>query len=166
MIRPTRAIGVGERLASFGLLAAAGALVALGLAWWGDQAHRYETPAWDASRFVELAPARAGAGERWLVAVNLRCPHCMRHVRSLAAQLARRRHPAALAALIVDQRVRPRGVDLGAPLTGGAWWDSAQVWRDAWGRRVYGETFRFSPAGRLLSATPAGVLPDSSGSRM
>jgi hypothetical protein len=127
--RPAFGLGLGERLASLGLLVAAGALAALGLAWWSDVAHRYETPAWDATRFVELAPARAGAGERWLVAVNLRCPHCVRQVRTLATQLARRRHPAALAALIVDQGVRPRGVDLGAPLTGGAWWDSAQVWR-------------------------------------
>jgi len=31
---------------------------------------------------------------------------------------------------------------------------------------VYGETFRFDGLGRMLSATPAGVVPDSSGSRM
>jgi hypothetical protein len=40
------------------------------------------------------------------------------------------------------------------------WWDT-QVWRGR-GRRAYGETFRFSAHGELLSSTPAGVVPDSS----
>src|SRR5262249_20131606 len=125
----------------------------------------YETPAWDARRFVELTPARGEPAERWLVAVNLRCPHCSSHLRSLGAALARRGHAPPLAALVVDQPQRPRDLDLGVPLAGGGWWDSARVWRESWGRRVYGETFRFEAHGRLLSATPAGVIPDGFGSR-
>jgi hypothetical protein len=155
-----------DAVATLALLIAGSALAALGLAWWSDGAHRYEAPEWDAARFVELAPATGGSGERWVVAVNLRCPHCRQHLRSLAQRIARRQHPPRLAALIVDQNARPRHADLGVPLAGGAWWDSAQVWREAWGRRVYGETFRFDGRGRLLSATPVGTLPDSSRSRM
>jgi hypothetical protein len=100
------------------------------------------------------------------VAVNLRCPHCRAHLRLLARRVAGRERPPALGVIVVDQRVRPTRLDLGVPLAAGAWWDSAQVWRERWGRRVYGETFRFDARGRLLSATPAGTLPDSTGSRM
>jgi hypothetical protein len=155
-----------DRVATLGLVFAAAALVALGLAWWLDTARRYEEPAWSASRFVPLVPASPTTGERWLVAVNLRCPHCQLHVRTLARRVAARAHPPALGVIVVDQAVRPARLDLGVPLAAGAWWDSAQVWREAWGRRVYGETFRFDARGRLLSATPAGTLPDSSSSRM
>jgi hypothetical protein len=105
-------------------------------------------------------------GERWLVAVNLRCPHCKVHLRALARRIAPRARPPALGVIIVDQPARPARLDLGVPLAAGAWWDSAQVWRDAWGRRVYGETFRFDARGRLISATPAGMPPDSTGPRM
>ncbi len=140
---------------------------ALGLAWWRDRAQHFDTPRWDAARFVELAPAVATTGsERWLVAVSLRCPHCQQHVRALAQRIAGRPHPPALAVLLVDEPMQPALPDLGAMLPGGLWWDRAQVWRERWGRRVYGETFRFDTNGRLLSSTPAGVVPDSSGSRM
>jgi len=158
--------GRGERAAAVGVAIAAAALLALGLAWWRDAAHRYERPAWTASRFVQLVPATSERDERWLVAVNLRCPHCQAHLRALARRIARRARPPALGVIVVDQPARPARLDLGVPLAAGAWWDSAQVWRQAWGRRVYGETFRFDARGRLLSATPTGTLPDSSGSRM
>ena len=156
----------GERVAMLALLLSAAALLALGLAWWRDGAREYQAPVWQPARFVELAPATTIGGERWLVAVNLRCPHCQAHLRALARRIASRARPPALGAIIVDQRARPARIDLGVPLAAGAWWDSAQVWREAWGRRVYGETFRFDARGRLLSATPAGTLPDSTGSRM
>jgi hypothetical protein len=156
-----------ERLNALALVLALGLFASLGLAWWRDRARHYETPRWEAARFATLSAGEPLAGrERWVVAVNLDCPHCQAHLRALAARVATRPHPPALAALVVDQPSRPHALRLGVSLAGGAWWDSAQVWRDSWGRRVYGETFRFSPAGRLLSATPAGVLPDSSGSRM
>ena len=160
--RPAR----GERAMVIGVAIAAAALVGLGIAWWRDAARHFETPEWEPARFVQLAPATSGGEERWLVAVNLRCPHCQAHLRSLARRIAPRARPPALGVIVVDQRARPTRLDFGAPLAAGAWWDSAQVWHEAWGRRVYGETFRFDARGRLLSATPAGILPDSSGSRM
>jgi hypothetical protein len=153
-------------MAMLGLAITAAALGALGLAWWRDGAQRYERPAWPAQRFVQLAPVTATDRERWLVAVNLRCAHCKAHLRALARRIAARARPPALGVIIVDQHGRPGRLDLGVPLPGGAWWDSAQVWRDQWGCRVYGETFRFDARGRLLSATPAGTLPDSTSSRM
>ena len=154
-----------ERTASLGLALAVVALVALGIAWWRDGARTYRRPAWETSKFVPLAPATAAGGERWLVAVNLRCPHCQEHLRALARRISPRAHPPALGVIIVDQPTRPARFDLGVSLAAGAWWDSAQVWRDTWGRRVYGETFRFDARGRLLSATPVGTVPDSSARR-
>ena len=156
-----------ERLNALALVLALSVFAALGLAWWRDRARHFETPRFDAARFVSLSPAEPLAGrERWLVAVNLDCPHCQAHLRALAARTASRAHPPALAVLVVDQAVRPLALQLGVPLAGGAWWDRLQIWRESWGRRVYGETFRFDELGRMLSATPAGVVPDSSGSRM
>jgi hypothetical protein len=156
-----------DRLNAVAGLFALAVFAALGLAWWRDRVHHYEPPRWTVARFVELLPAEPlGDRELWVVAVNLRCPHCQEHLRALAGRTAARAHPPALAALIVDQATRPVSLELPVPLAGGAWWDRDQVWREAWGRRVYGETFRFDASGRLLSSTPAGVVPDSSGSRM
>jgi hypothetical protein len=156
-----------ERLNAIALGLALALFAALGLAWWRDRAQHYETPRFEPTRFVALSPAEPLAGrERWLVAVNLDCPHCQAHLRALATRIAARAHPPALAALVVDQASRPAELRLGVQLAGGAWWDRAQVWREVWGHRVYGETFRFDSLGRLLSSTPAGVVPDSSGSRM
>jgi len=166
MSAPVRHTVRGELAAMLGLAIATVALAALGLAWWRDGARSYERPKWTPARFVELSPAADGAGERWLVAVNLRCPHCLAHLHALARRIERRARPPALGVIVVDQSVRPARLDLGVPLAAGAWWDSTQVWRERWGRRVYGETFRFDARGRLLSATPAGTLPDSTGSRM
>ena len=156
----------GERVAALCLAIAAVALGALGLAWWRDGTQRYERPTWSGRRFVQLSPVTEADRERWLVVVNLRCGHCQAHLRALARRIAGRARPPALGVILVDQHARPGRLDLGVPLPGGAWWDSAQVWRDGWGRRVYGETLRFDAGGRLLSATPAGTLPDSTSSRM
>ena len=155
------------RLNAIALVLALGVFAALGLAWWRDRAQHYETPRWAAARFVTLvAPEPLAGRELWVVAVNLACPHCQAHLRALSARNAARAHPPALAVLVVDQPSRPPVLELGVPLAGGAWWDRAQVWRERWGRRVYGETFRFDVHGRMLSSTPAGVVPDSLGSRM
>ena len=151
-----------QRLNMFALVAAVAIVAALGLAWWRDQARTYEPPRWDPARFVTVAPETSGVLEqRWVVAVNLACPHCQEHLRELAARIEPRSTRPALAALFVDQPGRPDSLDLGVPLPGGAWWDSAQVWRESWGRRMYGETFRFDASGSLLSSTPVGVVPDS-----
>ncbi|MEQ1831523.1 MAG: hypothetical protein ABL977_00605 [Candidatus Eisenbacteria bacterium] len=159
-----------ERLNAIAGLFAIALFVALGVAWWADRAQHWEAPAWDAARFVllvapaaDMPPAR---GELWVVAVNLGCPHCQQHLHALAARIAARAQPPRLAALLVDSPHRPGTTQLGVPLSGGLWWDRDQRWRQRWGRRVYGETFRFDAGGRLLSSTPAGVVPDSSGSRM
>jgi hypothetical protein len=152
------------------LVAAGAILVALGLTWWRDRSQKVADPRWEPARFAMLepeSPALAGSNtERWLVAVSLDCPHCQEHLRALGRRIAGRAAKPALAALIVDHTTRPENIDLGVPLEGGAWWDSAQVWREKWGRRMYGETFRFDRSGRLLSSTPAGVVPDSSSSPM
>lgn len=183
-----------DRLNSLAGLFAVALFVALGVAWWRDRAQRYETPRWSAARFEALtagdepapqapddverdrpwAPlgdelareAAARTGELWVVAVNLDCAHCQQHLRALSRRTAGRSRPPRLAVLLVDSPGRPERFDLGVPLAGGTWWDRDQVWRQSWGRRVYGETFRFDTGGRLLSSTPAGVVPDSSGSRM
>jgi hypothetical protein len=147
------------------LVAAGAILVALAVTWWRDRTQKFQDPSWQPARFVAIepeAPALGGAEERWLVAVSLTCPHCQEHLRALGQRVARRGRQPALAALIVDKPTRPDHVDLGVRLDGGAWWDSAQVWREKWGRRVYGETFRFDRDGRLLSSTSAGIVPDSS----
>ncbi len=142
-------------------------LAALGMAWWRDRIRPHETPRFEAARFEPIAAGEPLHGrERWIVAVHLGCPHCTSHLRALAARIATRRAPPALGALLVDQPGRPAADTLGLTLPGGVWWDHAQVWRERWGHRVYGETFRFTSDGRLLSSTPVGVVPDSAGSRM
>ena len=152
-----------QQLNLFALVIAGAVLLATGIAWWRDRARTFETPRWEAARFVALAPAEPlEERERWVVAVSLTCPHCQEHLRALALRTAPRERPPALTALVVDQPQRPTSFSLGVPLAGGVWWDSTQVWREAWGRRAYGETFRFSAQGELLSSTPAGVVPDSS----
>ena len=157
---------MSARTGVLALALVAAAVLVLGLAWWRDGARRYGTPVWEPARFVQLEPATEAGGERWLVAVNLRCPHCLAHLRALERRIASRARPPALGVIVVDQPARPASADLGVPLAAGAWWDSARVWRGAWGRRIYGETFRFDTRGRLLSATPAGTVPDSTSSRM
>lgn len=124
-----------------------------------------------AERFVCLTePAGgvfpSGTREQWLVAVNLRCPHCQTHLRQLARRIASRPAPPALGVILVDQSTRPVLEGFGVALPAGVWWDSTQVWRERWRRGAYGETFRFATDGRLLGATPAGFVPDSLGSRM
>jgi hypothetical protein len=163
-----------DRLNVLALVLACAIFVALGLAWWRDRTRTFAEPRWDPARFVGLSPVGAPGSaeaaprdaERWVVAVSLACPHCQEHLRALARRTGARARRPALAALIVDHAGRPAAPDFGVPLAGGAWWDSAQVWREAWGRRAYGETFRFDARGRFLSSTPAGVVPDSAGVRM
>jgi hypothetical protein len=143
------------------LAAAAVVLLALGAIWAWDRTRPARTPVWDASAFVPLArpESLADGRERWLVAVQPACGACTRHLRWLAARIASRAAPPALGLLVVDERTRPSTPSVGMPA--GVWWDSAGSWRRQWGRRRYGETYRFDASGRLLGMAPAGVLPDS-----
>jgi hypothetical protein len=140
---------------------------ALGVTWWRDRMKRVEVPRFEASMFTPVMAAEPLDGrERWIVAVHLGCPHCTQHLDALAARIAARPSPPALGALLVDEPDVPAADVLERRLPAGVWWDREQVWRERWGRRVYGETFRFDRDGKYLGSTPVGVVPDSIGSRM
>ncbi len=141
-----------RRINQLALGASAVLFVAIGVLWWRDRAHDWETPRWDASRVVSIVPPAALPGRLALVAVHPGCSHCRTRLGELAA--AGDSLGAPLAALLVDVEPRPGSVALGVPLPGGAWWDSAGLWRNAWGRRVYGETFVFDSGGTLARVIP------------
>jgi len=155
-----------QRLNTIALALAVALLVTLGGVWAWARLRPAPRVTFRAERFVRLVAPEPGAREQWLVAVNLRCPHCQAHLRALARRIAERPAPPALGVLLVDQPTRPASPDFGVALPAGVWWDSTQVWRTEWRRGAYGETFRFAPEGRLLGATPAGFVPDSLGLRM
>lgn len=144
------------------LVLAALLLLALGVAWAWSRLRPVETPRWLPARFVELRPATASeARERWIVAVHPGCPSCERHLAWLSARVASRAAHPALGVLVVDQPTRPSAVAFGDSRIAGVWWDSAGVWRRAWGRGRYGETYRFGPGGELLGVSGVERLPDS-----
>jgi hypothetical protein len=124
-------------------------LTAIGVLWWRDRTHVWETPRWDARRFERLAPPLVAEHATWMVVVNPDCPHC----RARLAELQRRPHDSrrdpALGALLVDVARRPRPPESGAPLEGGVYWDSLGIWRGRWGHRVYGEVLVFAADGSL-----------------
>lgn len=159
------------RLNTIALAIAVALLVALGAVWAWSRLRPAPRIAFAPDRFVRLVAPEGGAWpagtrEQWLVAVNLRCPHCQAHLRALAQRIAGRTAPPALGVLVVDQPTRPVIEGFGVGLPAGVWWDSTQVWRRQWRRGAYGETYRFAPDGRLVRATPTGIVPDSLGSRM
>ena len=147
-------------------------LVTLGVVWARTRTRDRRPIVFKPSAYVMLTPPEGGVWpsgkrEQWLVAVNLRCPHCQAHLHALAERIAGRPAPPALGAILVDQLERPDpSPDFHLPLAAGVWWDSTAVWRLQWQRAVYGETFRFGADGRFLGSTPTGVVPDSLGSRM
>ncbi|MEO5988843.1 MAG: hypothetical protein ABIU54_01550 [Candidatus Eisenbacteria bacterium] len=152
-----------QRLNRLAIVLALVLLAALGGWWWREHSKLRDTPRWEPARFVRLLAPDAVApseAERWVVAVNLKCPHCQAHLAWLRERIAARPAPPLLGALIVDQPTRPESLALGA-LGAGVYWDSAQVWREVWGRGMYGETMRFDRHGQLLSASPGGMVPDS-----
>lgn len=154
-----------QRLNQLALVLAVLLLASLGAWWWREHAKLRATPRWEPTRFAQLAAPRASASadadaERWVVAVNLDCPHCQAHLAWLRERIASRATPPLLGALLVDQPTRPDPSTLGT-LSAGAYWDSAQVWREVWGRGMYGETMRFDAHGQLMGASPGGMVPDS-----
>lgn len=138
-------------------------LAALGGWWWRERSKLRATPQWQPAEFAQLAPPMADPppdAERWVVAVSLSCPHCQEHLAWLRERVAARAERPLLGALIVDEPVRPTLPAFGE-LGAGVYWDSAQVWRESWGRGMYGETMRFDARGALLGAAPGGMVPDS-----
>lgn len=138
-------------------------LLALAAVWAWDQLRPLPPLRWGETRFVSVrAPEPLAAGrERWVVAMNPACAHCRRHFEWLAARVAGRASPPALGVLVVDAPRRPDTLALIGATPAGVWWDSAGAWRTDWGRRLYGETYRFDTSGRLLGLTRADQVPDS-----
>lgn len=125
---------------------------------------RQETPRWEPARFETVrAPAAAAsvAAETWVVAVQIRCPHC----REALARVHRERERAGArvrtVALLVDTPPPVEPAELAHVADAASVYrDSANVWR-RWGGRRWGDVFRFGPDGRF--AGMAEPLTDSAG---
>lgn len=134
------------------------AMAALGLVWWHDRGRAWETPRWDERWFPVLRAgaehARARATERWVVAVNPECSHCLIRLAALDDSLDALRTPE-LVALVVDTPSRPGPQALAAIRAPRVHWDETNRWRVRWGHRAYGEVLRFDEAGRYLSGVPS-----------
>jgi len=147
----------GLALGGLGLAIVAAGMLGLGWLWHRDRTRAWEPPRWDASRFVAIGGAprpEAAAAERWLVAVNLECPYCLRSLRQAVSERSRAPAPFALGALVVDTAARPRAEALPELAAVGWWWDSEDVWRRRWGHRVYGEILVFDSTGLYLRTLP------------
>lgn len=146
-------------LNTVGWILAAVAFAALAALWLWDRSHRWETPRWEPARFAAMSDAPATtARERWVFAVNPICAHCRRRLAEVADSLASQPNVPALAALLVDVPARPDTVRLAAALPAAVYWDSARVWRERWGHRVYGEILIFDGSGRLLRTIAPGTV--------
>ena len=100
-------------------------LAAIGVLWWRDRTHRWETARWDPGRFAPMSAPAGGVRPTWMVVVNPGCMHCRAR---LAELLRRQRDPArdpALGVLLVDVRRRPEPLDDASRLDGGVYWDKA-----------------------------------------
>lgn len=137
-----------------------GALL-LWLAWRADRSHRWETPRWQPRAFVPLKGEPGPAGEsatRWVMAINLRCGHCLSALDRTQAAWAERNWQPELGALVVDTPRRPTPPALRAIPAARVWWDSRGIWRRRWGHRVYGELLQFDRSGRCLRVVTASDL--------
>ncbi|NOT34561.1 MAG: hypothetical protein HOP12_10365 [Candidatus Eisenbacteria bacterium] len=142
----------GARLARVLLALGLATFTALAVTWARDRAHAWQTPHWPPNGAVPLRgePALALAGARraiTAVAVNPACAHCLEIMQALADSAALRITDRALVALIVDTPLRPSRLELAPVRAPAVVWDSAGVWRHRWGRRRYGEVFRFDAHG-------------------
>lgn len=149
---------------SIALVLAAVIFAALGLFWQCERTRHYDTPAWPHESFVRLmAPAETLPSERWIVAVNPECSHCLARLAELRRRSAAWTADRALGVLLVDVKQRPDSLVVGNNLDAGVWWDSLGAWRSRWGHRVYGETMVFAPDGALTRVlAPAGEVDAAS----
>ncbi len=168
MSEPSSAVsGLQRAINRAALVVAFAILAAIVFVWWQDRTRTWETPRWDAARFVALrAPAPAPAGRvTWRLAYNPDCSHC----RARLAELMRRprdpAHDPALGVLLVDVRARPDSLEISPRVDGGVDWDSAGVWRERWGHRLYGEVLVFAPDGALLRTAGPEADPAAADSR-
>ncbi len=155
---------VVSRTATFAVLAVpATALVVLGSAWLLDHTRPWEPARWRTERFVLVAgrPDPRYRGERWVIAVQPGCPHCMAETPALADSA--RARGIRVAALVVDTHAPPLAARRAALRVDEVWWDADGVWRRRWGHRVYGERMRFDADGRSLDDAPrvAGITRGS-----
>jgi hypothetical protein len=144
------------------LLLSLAIFLAIGMWWWRDRTRHYETPRWEAARFVMLRPPVPAAGPAWMVAVNPECSHCRARLADLLRRGSARAAGAGLGVLLVDTPHRPDSLDDGDRLEAGVWWDSLGVWRARWGHRVYGETMVFSGDGTLVRVIRPESAPEDS----
>ncbi|MFI5372872.1 MAG: hypothetical protein ACHQ52_15060 [Candidatus Eisenbacteria bacterium] len=142
----------------------AGLLLLLG-GWLVDRSRPWEPARWRTEGFV-LVRGRTDPGyhgERWVVAIQPDCPHCMAEAPLLAD--SGHRLGVRVAALVVDSGRAPDLARLGALRVDELWWDAGDVWRRRWGHRLYGELMRFDSIGRLVDdgapppRTPRGDAP-------
>lgn len=138
------------RLNRVALLVALALFAALGALWARERTRRYEPPRWPAACARLRAPSPAAPAARWIVAVNPDCGRCVARLAELRRDGTAAAAGAALGVLLVDVPHRPDSLVVGAGLDAGVWWDSAGIWRRRWGRRAYGETMVFGPAGTLM----------------
>ena len=104
-----------QRINQLALAASLVLFAAIGVLWWRDRSHTWETPRFDPARFALVAaPESAFASRpRFLVAVHPGCSHCRERLASLTRDGAADSCGAALAALLVDLEPRPERPDLG-----------------------------------------------------
>jgi hypothetical protein len=155
-VRAEAAAAPRERLATrLGWTLAVVGLAALGALWLHDRMKPWRAPRWEPARFVALTSARApDVDVRWVAIVNPLCPHCRAALPQVAALRARTRPPPDLCVLIVDSPRRPDRATVASLRVPEAWWDAANVWRQEWGHRVYGEVLVFDRSGRLIETRP------------
>lgn len=141
---------------------AAALFVALGLFWWRERTRHYEAPRWPLESSVSLKQAMPELPkERWIVAVNPECAHCMARLAELKRRSAAWTADRSLGVLVVDTKARPDSLFAGANLDAGVWWDSLGEWRSRWGHRVYGETMVFERGGTLVRVLAPSEDPDA-----
>jgi hypothetical protein len=132
------------------------ATLALGMLWRADRARHWDRPAWNDRSFVRLkGDAERGEPVRWVMAVNLGCPHCMKRLRATQTVWRERGWQPDLIALLVDTPRRMSPAELRAFPAAQVWWDARGIWRRRWGHRIYGEILHFDRSGRHLRTMTA-----------